>query len=295
MGNDGGSIPTRRELVKSAAQALSTTSVKEIQTEQQEHFWSTCALSHEPLAQPVVSDAGGWLYRKDAVVEKLLSASKKGEEKADKSGFEERVKGLKDIVEVRFETQSDTGGASKQTWMCPATGKALGPGTKAVYFVPCGHAFAESAIKEMPGENCLKCGEVYKARDVIIILPMSIAEKERLENRLKQLRETGLTHSLKKASGGKKKRKTATVDDALTENGAVNVAEKTGKAESNIKNQDTASLTAKVLKEQEERNKKRKMAANGNVESLFSKGNGMAENHVDFMTRGFSISAGAKR
>ena len=67
------------------------------------------------------------------------------------------------------------------------------------------------------------------------------------------------------------------------------------KSESSIKNQDTASLTAKVLAEQEERNKRRKLGANDNVKSLFSSKNGMDEKHLDFMTRGFSIPANAKR
>lgn len=62
-----------------------------------------------------------------------------------------------------------------------------------------------------------------------------------------------------------------------------------------IKNQDTASLTDKVLAEQADRIKRRKTGANDNVKSLFSSRNGMDEKHVDFMTRGFSIPQNAKR
>ena len=69
----------------------------------------------------------------------------------------------------------------------------------------------------------------------------------------------------------------------------------TTKTGSGIKNQETASLTAKVLAEQEERNKRRKLGANDNVKSLFSSKNGMDEKHLDFMTRGFTIPANAKR
>lgn len=63
----------------------------------------------------------------------------------------------------------------------------------------------------------------------------------------------------------------------------------------NINNGGTAALTAKVLAEQEERSKRRKMDANHNLKSLFSSKNRRAENHVDFMTRGYSIPADAKR
>ena len=111
------------------------------------------------------------------------------------------------------------------------------------------------------------------------------------------LKSQGLTHSLKKApSAGKKRKKTATVEevDVVDENLKPTQA-KSEKPESNIKNADTASLTAKVLAEQEERNKRRKLGTNENVKSLFSNKNGMDEKHLDFMTRGFSIPANAKR
>ena len=71
-------------------------------------------------------------------------------------------------------------------------------------------------------------------------------------------------------------------NSANTENGAIH-------------NADTASLTARVLTEEQEKNKRRKVAKNDNLKSLFSSKNGMDEKHVDFMTRGYSIPAGAKR
>ena len=159
MGNDGGSIPTRRELVKSSAAALSTTQVKEIQTEQQEHYWSTCALSHRPLSRPVVSDALGTLYNKDAVLNYLVNVGNNGREVAKEEferrgeAFKDRLRGLRDIIEVRFQTE---GLGTSQRWVCPVTGKPLGPGTRAVYLVPCGHAFAEAVFKEVPGSACLR-------------------------------------------------------------------------------------------------------------------------------------------
>lgn len=58
-----------------------------------------------------------------------------------------------------------------------------------------------------------------------------------------------------------------------------------------IKNASTASITQKVLQEQEQLNKRRKMAQNDNVKSLFSKSEAKpnAANSADYMTRGFSI------
>ncbi len=109
-----------------------------------------------------MSDSAGLLYSKDAVLEHLLESvvGQDGAELGNDEGFKTRVKGLRDLVEVKFqleETESkQTGMVSTLKWVCPITKKTLGPRIKAVYIVPCGHAFLESAIKEMPGENCLQ-------------------------------------------------------------------------------------------------------------------------------------------
>jgi hypothetical protein len=181
MGNDGGSIPKRRELVKEAAKALTTSQAKEQLTEQQEYHWSTCPLSRKPLAAPVVSDAAGALYNKDAVIEFLLAEDGREKEEAGKVAdmkrdgeFAElgcagdRLKGLKDVVEVKFEIgQERTTEASgrRETWMCPITGRELGPGAKAVYIVPCGHAFAGSVVKEVAGSACLQVRQSQDMRE----------------------------------------------------------------------------------------------------------------------------------
>lgn len=293
MGNDGGSIPTRRELVKEGAKDLSTTQVKEIQTEQQEHYWSTCALSHEPLSEPIVSDALGTLYNKAAVLNHLLAEGQKErttsreELERKKEAFKDRLRGLKDVVEVKFHTDAESG-----KWTCPVTNKTLGPGTKSIYLVPCGHAFAESLIATVPGEACLQCNELFTQDNIISILPTAQTDKDRLSERLEKLRVSGLSHSLKKASkegkGNKKRKQAGPLQESKTD--ARTLANAEGQtAEKGIKNRDTAALTEKVLKEQEDRNKRRKMAGNENVESLFTKGEGMEVKKVDFMTRGFSV------
>ena len=304
MGNDGGSIPTRRELVKEGAKDLTTTQVKEIQTEQQEHFWATCALSHEPLSLPVVSDGLGTLYNKAAVLDHLLAIAQENTDKdtLSKKGeaFKDRLKTLKDVVEVKFviHNPSITGPAK---WICPITDKILGPGMNAIYLVPCGHAFAESVVREVQSETCLQCDQRYTQANIIPILPTSQAEKDRLEQRLQQLKADGLTHSLKKVSGGGKKRKKAgpaetdnRIDEPPKINGKLEQARALPKVGA-IKNADTASLTTKVLAEQEDRNKRRKMGANDNVKSLFSSGKAADGKNVDFMTRGFSIPANVRK
>jgi hypothetical protein len=112
-----------------------------------------------------------------------------------------------------------------------------------------------------------------------------------LNLRVKTLREKGLTHALKKASGSKKRKKGAENGEDETKVKKEKREKPTPASDNGIKNASTASLTQKVMKEQEERNKRRKMAENSNVKSLFNKSDHRPDlkKSADFMTRGFSI------
>jgi hypothetical protein len=291
MGNDGGSIPTRRELVKEAARNPSATALKESQQEQQNYGWTTDPASQQPLARPVVSDSAGRLYNKSTVLEYLVDGTRATEFEAATKGS---VKSLKDVVEVVFEID-DTAGKDEQgeKWKCPVTGDRLGPAAKAVYIVPCGHAFAGSAVKEASsleteGRKCLSCDAEYAPNDLIPILPTATTDTARLALRVKTLQEKGLSHSLKKASTSKKRKKKAEIEEDTQ------VAK--SKATTNgINNAATASLTSKVLQEQEQA--KRRRMDNENVKSLFSSRDQTKPigKSADFMTRGFSLPTENKR
>lgn len=304
--------------------------MKETLQEQQEHLWSVDPLTNKSLAQPVVSDCFGRLFNKDSVIEFLLPANDEDQvkRKEQEDLLRGAVKSLKDVVEVKFEKEpSDDSSLSKKTgntrserWVCPITTKELGSATKAVYLVPCGHAFSEIAIKEVSGVKCLQvrlvfsvaeslaygsqCNEAYAPNDIIPILSTTELDIARLAVRMKTLTEKGLSHSLKKASGSSKKRKIeaskSEIMSKLEDGAKVKMrtsGPKSGTATptstSGIKNAATASLTAKVLEEQAEQNKRRKKDKNDNLSSLFSAKpkdvtNGKGKNN-DFMSRGFAI------
>ncbi|KAL1638025.1 Replication termination factor 2 [Diplodia intermedia] len=322
MGNDGGSIPTRRELVKEAARNPSTAELKAAAAEAEQHRWTTDPLSDAPLARPVVADALGRLYNKDAVIEHLLLAGDADADDVAAVAAKRRdevlqgaaVKSLKDVVEVRFcvegEDGDDAGGVRKtegeeatlegegarrgrverEVWVCPITRERLGPGSKAVFLVPCGHAFKGEVIKEAGGE---RCNEPYAPNDVIPIIPTAEEDIARLQLRAKTLKEKGLTHSLKKVGGKKRKNGGDDKDGKATKK--EKKEKKAAAAADGIKNSATASLTARVLAEQEERNKRRKIENNENLSSLFRKDQNKPGKNSDFMTRGFNIPAQAKR
>lgn len=150
--------------MKEAARNPTSSELKETLQEQQAFQWTTCPLSHEPLIRPVVSDSSGRLYNKDAILEFLLpsvdeiSVSKEDGEEV----LQGRVKGLKDVVEVKFEVEEGslskdaTSELKRERWVCPVTRKQLGSKVKSVYLVPCGHAFSDSAVKEIAGDSCLQ-------------------------------------------------------------------------------------------------------------------------------------------
>ncbi|EGP88645.1 unnamed protein product [Zymoseptoria tritici ST99CH_1A5] len=291
MGNDGGSIPTRRELVKESAKNPTTAQLKETLAERQTYLWTTDPISREPLKSPVVSDSAGKLYNKATILEFLVEGKRAEDAERELGG---RVAGPKDLVEVKFTADGDDDG--KAMWKCPVTGDKLGPGSKAVYIVPCGHAFSGTAIKEVAvasaeGEvgkkKCLTCDGEYAENDVVPIVPVTEVEVARLVLRVKTLKEKGLAHSLKKLGKEGKKRKKGAVEETGAKDG-----EKT--ASNGINNASTASLTAKVMQEQE-KSKKRKME-NENVRSLFSSRDQSQPigKSADFMTRGYSLPSKAK-
>lgn len=310
--------------------------VKEAQREQLEHYWTTCPLSHKPLARPIVSDSVGNLYNKDAIL-KFLLPGEDDEGISSKADCEEilqgRVKGLRDVVELKFEVDTERvepdgrNARPGERWICPITTKELGPNVKSVYLVPCGHVFSEEAIREMKGDKCLQvsiplwlpvtcykeclanlvqkqCNEPYTEDNVIPILPTKEAEKERLIARAQKLAEQGLTHSLKKAPGSKKRKKqadsaaeTSTSQTTTTQSSS----SQTTTSSAGIKNAATAMLTARVLEEENEKKKRLKMMGgrNENLQSLFHNNNDTANKEKakngDFMTRGYTIPAGARR
>ena len=143
--------------------------MKETQKEQQEHYWTTDPLSHQPLSLPIVSDCLGNLYSKDRVLERLLAAGIDAPDKSivqNEDGFSSKVRSLRDVVEVKFQVEEENkknkSKSSSLKFVCPITNKTLGPGVKAVYLVPCGHAFVESAVREMSGENCLEVSRTIR-------------------------------------------------------------------------------------------------------------------------------------
>lgn len=279
MGNDGGSIPKRRELVKNAARAATVSELKATAHESLTHAWTFDPLTSLPLdLENIVSDALGRLYNYESILHALLPSDSTPSTTTGDSPPPPQftfastgIKSLRDVVKLKFKRYAPPGkGEKKEVFACPVSLKELGPGTKSVYLVPCGHVFAEVAMEHVDGEKvCPECSEGFEVRDVIPILPTEKGDVERLVGRLEGLRGKGLTHSLKKEKGGGKKKRKAEGQagvDGDGKGGERRVEETVVKSagpgrEGVINNSMTASVTAKVMAEQEENNKRRRLAA----------------------------------
>ncbi|KAL6820532.1 DUF602 domain-containing protein [Trichoderma camerunense] len=260
MGNDGGSIPKRRELVKNAARAPTISELKATALESLAHAWAHCALSDAPLdLDAVVSDWRGRLYSYEAILKGLMPSDDPNEVTPASLG----IRSLRDVAKLKFSKTGDK-------WACPISMKEMGPATKAVYLVPCGHAFAEVAITEIKEEACPECGEAFTQENVIAILPTAEKDLDRLQKRIEDLQATGLTHTLKKGKSEKKKKRKAgdaeeegdaeKKEDKAKKNDASRAKKETDSRIKGINNSMAATLTARVLAEQDERNKRRKLA-----------------------------------
>ncbi|KAL5369018.1 hypothetical protein CPHLJ_4g1281 [Cryptosporidium parvum] len=158
MGGDGGSIPKRADVVKTKgygfkrnlggmgympnAQVKLTNEENSTKLKMHER-WTKCYLTNEPLNPPVVICNKGFLYNKEAVINKLLSKSKTAP----------HIKKLSDVFQVKNKFNNIL-----NCLICPVTNKNLDYYTKASYNKCCQHIIAYSS-SYLKSSNLTKIGE----------------------------------------------------------------------------------------------------------------------------------------
>lgn len=128
----------------------------------------------------------------------------------------------------------------------------------------------------------MQCNTHYKESDVIPINPTEPHELARLEERIKTLAQSGLTHSLKILPDKKsKKRKTAEGTETLPKS-------KKSK-DSGIRNAGTAALTSRIMEDERMKSQQRKLEASDSIKSMFAKQRDPNQKgkDSDFMSRGY--------
>lgn len=174
MGNDGGSIPKRGDMVKFKAKAESYDKDR-VNYEK----WNLCALTMEPLVKPLVACRLGRLYNKESVVNFLL----------DKSRFSEiteafsHLTSLKDVKELTIKENSSSNGEASR-FVCPVTGKEMNGKSKFFYYRGCGCVLSYQAIPE-DKTSCVNCSKPVKDEEKIVLNGTTV-EVEELKSRLGQ-------------------------------------------------------------------------------------------------------------
>ncbi|CEQ41237.1 SPOSA6832_02935 [Sporobolomyces salmonicolor] len=164
MGNDGGSIPKRDDLVRTKKKRS-----REDDKDRVRQLWSFCALSKQPLRQPVVSCPLGKLYNKEAVISYLLNPPSSSETSpfgSDGLLVASHIRSLKDVTTLRLTPNPALPNASDQQdeaahlggshesnppaqFVCPISLREMNGSVKFMYRKPCGCVMSEAALKEM--------------------------------------------------------------------------------------------------------------------------------------------------
>uniref|UniRef100_A0A5K3EV54 Replication termination factor 2 n=1 Tax=Mesocestoides corti TaxID=53468 RepID=A0A5K3EV54_MESCO len=188
MGGDGGSIPRRVELVRNKRK-------KEIVGKVAVHAakWKHCALSQQPLRQPIVACLLGRLYNKEAIIEKLLDESKYTSTIAD------HIKKLKDVRVLKLtptpkelqshELSSGSIENSAESFCCPIMGQEMNGSYPFVFSWECGCVISKRAVDAVKDSNCLNCGTPLKPESIILLNPETEEEIKNAQRRLRAHKE----------------------------------------------------------------------------------------------------------
>ncbi|EPX74442.1 replication termination factor Rtf2 [Schizosaccharomyces octosporus yFS286] len=207
MGNDGGSLPTRNELVKEPPKSRPLDIDLKRSLKQSEI--TQCSITGDNLSPPIVSCGLGRLYNKASILQMLLDRSSVPEAPT-------HIHSLKDVVEVHAENEEE----NKVSWVCPITRHEMSSAYQFAYIVPCGHVFEYSAVREFGEKNCFQCNAPYEQENIIPINPNG-EQIQALSKRLLMLTKSGKSHSLnlkkvsKKHKNQEKKRKHSKESDEV--------------------------------------------------------------------------------
>lgn len=193
MGCDGGSIPKRKEIVKSKQKDEGKDKQADLAAK-----WHFCALSGLPLNRPIVACPLGRLYNKDAIIQHLLNLKAPTNFAPSSSNNQSpasHIKSLKDVKELKLKDKPDFDLKAHQTFggkerfraqfVCPISGLDLSGRYKFFYSSHCGCVISEKALREVPDDNqCIWCSKPHNPKTDLIVINGDSDEVEELKTRL---------------------------------------------------------------------------------------------------------------
>jgi len=204
MGCDGGTIPTRDELVK-----LKKKPEQKDGDSIRLYKWAHCALTQQVLSKRgIVACEMGRLYNKEAIIELLLS-----KDRSQAPVYTTHIKNLKDVVELdlilnpayearRHDAVGDGMYEDRliSMFMCPVTGLEMNGRFRFVFSYSSGKVVSERAVKVLqkdPNE-----AERFKDDDLILLNP---SEEEIDEQTQRMVARRARMKAEKKAAKAAKK------------------------------------------------------------------------------------------
>lgn len=186
MGNDGGSIPKRRNLVKSKRHRKNI--YHNIIHQAKGCF---CSLSKDTLKKPIVADKLGQIYNKKSIIEFLLN-------KKNPKGFE-HIKSLRDVKELHCPL------SDKGFLRCQISEEEFSGLNKFYFLWSCGCVLSKTAIDELHmKDKCLNCEKEFKKED-LISLNYSKEMKSMIQKKLIEKEEIDIINKNKKKNKKDKK------------------------------------------------------------------------------------------
>ena len=173
MGNDGGSIPGRRELVKEKKRE------RRVNRQAMDRARALyCAISKERFKKPLVICRLGNIYNKSTIVTALV-------EKKIPKCFS-YIRSLKDVKEANVTLKSQVTGnpmdTSELVIVCPITQSEDDGVHRFCMIWNCGCVISEMALKELHGGKsgrCINCNKPYSQSE-LISLNMTKEEQDKL-------------------------------------------------------------------------------------------------------------------
>ncbi|WFD23304.1 Replication termination factor 2 [Malassezia equina] len=210
MGNDGGSIARRDDLVRTRAQAP----VSQDRDELRHSVWTLCRVSRHRLQAPVMVDRLGQLYNKEGLIEYLLRRSKHTATEAENLAAR-HIRGLKDVRPVTLTPnpvrESERGEALYYPYACPLTQRPMNGKHKFVALWTCGCVLSEVGLREtaFPGAPRKEPAALWHTTptiedDVVTLYPSSDTQQALREQlvtqRKKRKASAAAPESLKRTS-----------------------------------------------------------------------------------------------
>jgi len=298
MGNDGGSIPDRRDLVRNKPKAEQADKANQTRAR-----WFFCALSKRRLQEPIVSCALGKLYNKDSIIEYLLDKSAYG----DGEDICGHIRSLKDVKTLTltpnpapFTASSPISSDDRPQFICPLTLKEMNGAQPFVYLSTCGCVFTLAGLKTVsvasssspsppPKDDtddegkykskesqlqqldvCPQCAAKFSRSDDVVTINPGPEEEERMQTAMEARR---LLEPAKKSS---KKRKNVEEEDPS--------AKKKKSLPGPSMNPTIAAASQAVIKGLAMEESKRKAGMSKAVKELY--GNDLPKRKETFMTKG---------